>query len=84
MGLALALAAGFAPASPQLIDAWYSDRWYRAIQPFVTGFSSLVPVALLDLLPIKRKVKVQPVLDRGARRGRTIREGPQARAEDTG
>jgi hypothetical protein len=49
VGLALALAAGFAPASPQAIDAWYSDRWYRAIQPFVTGFSSLVPVALLDV-----------------------------------
>ena len=45
----LAVAAGLAPVSPEAVDAWYSERWYRGIQPLVTGTSSLVPLALLDV-----------------------------------
>ena len=46
---ALAVAAGLAPVAPAAVDAWYSSGWYRAIQPIVTGTSSLVPIALLDV-----------------------------------
>jgi len=47
--LSLAATAALAPMSPSWVERWYSDRWYRGIQPIVTGLSSLVPMALLDI-----------------------------------
>ena len=46
----LALAAAFAPMPARLIDAVYSDRLYRWLQPPLTSFSNLVPFAWFDAL----------------------------------
>jgi Protein of unknown function (DUF3810) len=45
----LALAAALVPMPPGVVERWYSQRAYLAFQPAVTRFSSLVPVALLDI-----------------------------------
>jgi hypothetical protein len=37
------------PLSPAAVERWYSRGLYPAIQPVITGFSSIVPVALLDI-----------------------------------
>jgi hypothetical protein len=47
--VACALAAAVAPIPPTLIERWYSQRLYPILQPVVTGLSSRVPVALLDV-----------------------------------
>lgn len=44
-----AAAAALAPLPASFIERWYSQRLYPALQPAVTGLSSLVPFALLDL-----------------------------------
>ncbi len=46
---ALAAAAALAPLSPGLVETWYSDGVYPAIQRGLTAVSNLVPFALLDV-----------------------------------
>jgi hypothetical protein len=45
----LALAAALVPIPPGIVERWYSQRAYLALQPSVTRISSLVSVALLDI-----------------------------------
>jgi hypothetical protein len=47
--IVLALVAGFAPVSPARVEHLYSRGSYLILQPLLTSFSSLVPIALLDL-----------------------------------
>ncbi len=47
--IAAALAAAAVPLPPRLVEAWYSRRFYPAMQGVVTPLSNLVPVALLDI-----------------------------------
>jgi hypothetical protein len=44
-----AAAAALAPVPAPFVELWYSRRFYPALQPIVTGLSSLVPLALLDI-----------------------------------
>jgi hypothetical protein len=44
----VAAAAVFVPLPPPLVEGVYSVNWYPVLQNFLTGFSSLVPFALLD------------------------------------
>jgi len=45
----MALAAAAVPLPSRLVEAWYSRRFYPAIQGVVTPLSNSVPVALLDI-----------------------------------
>ena len=47
--IAAALVAAIVPLPSRLVEAWYSRRFYPAIQGVVTPLSNLVPVALLDI-----------------------------------
>jgi len=47
--VACALAAAVAPVPSAIIERWYSQRLYPALQPVITGLSSRVPIALLDV-----------------------------------
>jgi len=46
----LALCLAFAPISPQSVERLYARGWYPTIQPFLTSFSSLIPVAVFDFV----------------------------------
>lgn len=48
--IALAAVAAFAPWPPALVERVYSGTIYPAAQPLVTGFSGILPFALLDAL----------------------------------
>jgi uncharacterized protein DUF3810 len=45
----LALVAAIVPLPPRLVEAWYSRRFYPALQGVVTPLSNMVAVALLDV-----------------------------------
>jgi hypothetical protein len=47
--IAVAIAAAAVPFPSRLVDAWYSRRFYPAMQGVVTPLSNSVPVALLDI-----------------------------------
>ncbi len=73
LGLGLALIT--LPASS--VERVYARRWYPALQPWLTSFSSLIPIAVFDLLIVSLAVwavsRVYPAV-RAARgdRGRRI------------
>jgi hypothetical protein len=46
----LAILAAAAPTPSHVVERWFSRGWYPAVQPRLTGFSNLVPVALFDVL----------------------------------
>lgn len=46
----IALAAALVPLSPEVVERFYSARFYAALQPNVTAFSNLLPFALFDVL----------------------------------
>jgi hypothetical protein len=48
--VAVAVAAAVVPVSPTLVERYFSDGLYPAIQPTLTGISNRVPFALFDLL----------------------------------
>ena len=52
LGVALALAAGFAPIPPTTIERWFSTGVYPALQRHVTSLSNLLPFAVLDVLAL--------------------------------
>ena len=45
-----ALALALAPMSPTWIERFFSLGWYAALQPVLTSATSLLPVAVLDVL----------------------------------
>lgn len=47
-----AAAAAIAPPSPELIERYYAQSFYPALQPRLTAVSNLVPFALLDAIAI--------------------------------
>ena len=47
-----ALLLAVAPLPSEAVEQWYSQGAYARLQPIVTGVSSLLPVALLDLAAI--------------------------------
>jgi len=44
-----AVALALTPMNPAWVERVYARGWYPALQPFITSFSSLVPIALLDV-----------------------------------
>jgi uncharacterized protein DUF3810 len=48
--VACAVGAALIPLPPTAVDRWYSAGLYAALQPLLTSFSNLVPLALLDVL----------------------------------
>ena len=47
-----AIGAAWLPTSPRVVERWYSNGWYAALQRPLTGISNLVPYACFDLLLI--------------------------------
>ncbi len=76
----LALAAAFAPMSPDLVERWFSLRAYPPIQRAATSVTNLVPVAVFDILLVAALAGLVVTLARGVRTAlRARRAGPLAR-----
>jgi len=75
--IGLAAAAGLLPLSPQAVERWFSAGWYPPIQRIVTGFSNLLPIAILDLLSLTAVITVVWMSSVAVRTSwRTRRVGP--------
>jgi Protein of unknown function (DUF3810) len=66
--LAIALALATIPAS--FVERVYARGWYPALQPFLTSFSSLIPIAVFDLLLVALAALAVARAYRVARAGR--------------
>jgi hypothetical protein len=65
--LAAAVAA-LAPAAPSLVERYYAESFYPALQPRLTALTNLVPFALLDVLVAVAGVWAILLIVRGVRR----------------
>jgi hypothetical protein len=76
----LALLAGFAPMSPELVERWFSAGAYPLIQRALTSATNRVPIAFLDVLLVAAVVATLLALGRGVRAAwRLRRTGPLLR-----
>jgi hypothetical protein len=71
--IALAALGALAPASPVLVEQWFSTRWYPAVQRLVTPLSNQVPFAVFDLLLIVGAGIAIAMIVRGVREARRAR-----------
>ncbi|HEX7087038.1 MAG TPA: DUF3810 family protein [Vicinamibacterales bacterium] len=75
LAVVLAVLLAAVPMSPAWVERWFSTGIYAAFQPLVSSATSLVPVALLDLLLLAAVVWVALAVVRVVRaRGRRLQE----------
>ena len=65
----VAAVAAIAPAAPSLVERYYAESFYPALQPRLTALTNLVPFALLDVLVAIAAVWVICLIVRALRRG---------------
>jgi hypothetical protein len=68
-----AIVCALVPASPSLVERWYSTGLYPRVQQVLTPASNLIPFALFDLLTVGAVVLVLGAIVRSIRRARQTR-----------
>ena len=62
LAVALALAAGFTPIPPTVVERWFSTGFYPTLQRLATPLSNLLPFAVLDVLAVAGSAAIATVV----------------------